>query len=226
MIEVELKYRLPPGVDVVTLLAPLGAHVVGEMAQRDLYFQHPVRDFRQTDEAFRIRCADESNVLTYKGPLLDKVSKTRHETEIAFASGAAARDQMRQMLESLGFTPQPPVVKRRTEYAFSRGGQTVHVCHDRVEGLGEFLELETLAPPDRWEPARDVLLVLATELGLTLSERKSYLQLLSERNWCREYRSETPRHQVGTKITKDSSDAPLREALFRFPGRPRGRSPL
>ncbi|MFT3772291.1 MAG: class IV adenylate cyclase [Minicystis sp.] len=77
MIEVELKYRLADSVDVPKLLAAYGAQVAGERTQRDVYFQHPVRDFRQTDEAFRIRCSDETNVLTYKGPLLDRVSKAR-----------------------------------------------------------------------------------------------------------------------------------------------------
>lgn len=180
MIEVELKYRLADSVDVPKLLAAYGAQVAGERTQRDVYFQHPVRDFRQTDEAFRIRCAGETNVLTYKGPLLDRISKARQETEIGFESGAAARAGMQQMLEQLGFVPRPAVVKRRTEYEFHDQGRTVHACHDRVEGLGEFLELETLAPQDNWEPARDRLLEIAASLGLTASERKSYLQLLAE----------------------------------------------
>ena len=180
MIEVELKYRLPPGIDLVALLAPLAGRVVGSQVQRDIYFQHPARDFRQTDEAFRIRSFGDENILTYKGPLLDRVSKTRVEMEVSFEPGDAGRERMRQILDSLGFVPRPPVVKERLEREAAWEGYVVHLCHDRVEGLGEFFELETLAPHDRWEGARDALLRLAAELGLKEPERRSYLQLLAD----------------------------------------------
>lgn len=186
MIEVELKYCLPPGTDVARLLAPLGGEIVGSQVQRDTYFQHPARDFRQTDEAFRIRSFGDGNVLTYKGPLLDRVSKTRVETEVAIEAGAAGRERMQTILLSLGFSPRPPVVKERLEREAVWEGHTVHLCHDRVEGLGEYLELETLAPQDNWEGARDALLRLAARLGLAEPERRSYLQLLVEASGIKE----------------------------------------
>ena len=182
MIEVELKYRLPPETDVAALIAPLAPRVIHSQVQRDIYFQHPARDFRQTDEAFRIRSFGDENVLTYKGPLLDRVSKTRVETEVSFERGDAGRERMQTILLSLGFDPRPPVVKERLECEAVWVGQTVHLCHDRVEGLGEYLELETLAPRDGWETARDALLRLASRLGLREPERRSYLQLLIETN--------------------------------------------
>ena len=181
MIEVELKYPLPPGTDVAALLAPLAPRVLHSQVQRDIYFQHPARDFRQTDEAFRIRSFGDENIVTYKGPLLDRVSKTRIETEVSFEQGEAGRERMQSILISLGFDPRPPVVKERLEREAHWEGQVIHLCHDRVEGLGEYLELETLAPRDRWENARDTLLRLASVLGLQEPERRSYLQLLADK---------------------------------------------
>jgi adenylate cyclase class 2 len=57
----------------------------------------------------------------------------------------------------------------------------VEVCLDEVEGLGKFAELEILAPASKLEAARNVLLRLSAELGLTASERRSYLELLLEK---------------------------------------------
>ena len=49
---------------------------------------------------------------------------------------------------------------------------------DQVEGLGEFVELETISDVDGHQSARDHLLDLATTMGLVDSERRSYLGLL------------------------------------------------
>lgn len=181
MVEVELKFRLSGDRTIESLVELLNAHRLDCSTQVDTYFQHPARDFRQTDEAFRIRSIDERNVLTYKGPLLDHVSKTREETEIAFAEGPAGRDGLRRILTALGFVPLPPVVKRRTEYEALVDGLLVHLCHDRVDGLGEYVELETLADEDAWPAARDTLLSLGQRLTLGETVRRSYLQLLEER---------------------------------------------
>src|SRR5690606_36038325 len=80
--EVELKFRIdePTGVDA--MLTGLEATQEDLEEHRDTYFSHPARDFAQTDEAFRIRSIGEANRLTYKGPLVDKQTKTRQEVEV------------------------------------------------------------------------------------------------------------------------------------------------
>ena len=180
MIEVELKFRLPEGKTIASLVGEIGGRASETIRQIDVYYQHPVRDFRVTDEAFRIRAVGERNCLTYKGPLLDRVSKTRKEIEIDFAAGDPARRGMEAMLTALGFVPRPAVVKDRTEYEARVDSLDLHLCHDRVEGLGEFVELETLADESRWTAARDALITLAARLGLGESERRSYLAMLLE----------------------------------------------
>jgi len=182
VIEVELKFRLPEGKTIASLVAEIGGRAGETVRQIDVYYQHPARDFHATDEAFRIRAVGERNSLTYKGPLLDRVSKTRKEIEIDFAEGDSARRSMEEMLTSLGFVPRPAVVKDRTEYEGRVDSLDLHLCHDRVEGLGEFVELETLADESRWTVARDALIALAARLGLGESERRSYLVMLLERS--------------------------------------------
>ena len=176
--EVELKYRIDDPAEVTAGLAKLGATAVDVEEHRDTYFNHPAHDFAETDEAFRIRSIGDDNRLTYKGPLLDKQTKTRQEVEVGCESGAAGRDKLQAMLIALGFREVRTVVKRRTPFHLDWRSRAVEATLDDVEGLGTFVELETIAAEDSWESARDELLVLADKLGLQNSERRSYLQLL------------------------------------------------
>jgi adenylate cyclase class IV len=49
-----------------------------------------------------------------------------------------------------------------------------------VEGIGRFAELEVLAPENRREAAERLLAMLASDLGLTAVERRSYLAMVLE----------------------------------------------
>ncbi len=185
--EVELKFPLATSSDVDAVrerIMALGATPSDTVIQRDVYFAHPVRDFAQTDEAFRLRCAGEQNALTYKGPLLDAVTKTRHEIEVSVASGLAAADQIAEMLTLLGFRSVREVLKRRTPYHLAWQGRDWELAIDEVHELGWFLELETLATEVDRDASRESLLALSRELGLGKSERRSYLRLLLERDQC------------------------------------------
>jgi adenylate cyclase class 2 len=180
--EVEAKYPLSdPGL-ICRQLSELGAVPGSPLAQCDVYFSHPVRDFAQTDEAFRLRRVGEHNALTYKGPLIDKQTKTREEIEIPFAPGADAAAQMAEMLRVLGFLAVRSVEKTRQPLHLTWQGRELELALDSVAGLGEFLEIEIQADSAQWESARDDLLALAAALGLQQSERRSYLQMLLERD--------------------------------------------
>lgn len=176
--EVELKFRVDNPSATGAMLAERGAVAHDVQPHRDTYFNHPARDFAETDEAFRIRSIGDDNRLTYKGPLLDKQTKTRQECEVGCEAGEVGLEKLRQMLVALGFREVHTVVKQRTPFHLDWQGLAVEVTIDNVEGLGTFVELETIADEDDWESARDALLELAASLGLEDSERRSYLQLL------------------------------------------------
>jgi len=175
MYEVELKVAADHG-PVRDRLTALDADPLGAVEQTDTYYEHPVRDFAETDEAFRIRretAGGETDArVTYKGPLVEEASKTREEFETGVDDGAT----MERLLEELGFEPFETVEKRRERFA--QDGYTVTL--DEVTGLGEYVEVETAARAV--EPAREGAVDLMTDLGLDPGDqiRTSYLGLLLE----------------------------------------------
>jgi adenylate cyclase class 2 len=175
MYEVELKVEADHD-EVRRRLTALGADPLGTVEQVDTYYEHPVRDFGETDEAFRVRreTDDEGTEtrVTYKGPLVEESSKTREE----FETGVEDGETMERMLEELGFEPFEAVEKRRERFACE--GYTVTL--DTVAGLGEYVEVETEAADI--EPAREGAVALMTDLDLDPGEqvRTSYLGLLLE----------------------------------------------
>jgi adenylate cyclase class 2 len=181
MIEVEIKFRVPDRALIDRLVAHAGLEFGPAQRQRDLYFNHPQRCFRETDEALRIRTTGDENALTYKAPRLDTFTRTRPETEIPFASGPQTADQLRSVLLALGFREIAAVEKQRRTARYSHVGQAVEVTLDEVTGLGQFLEIEMLVEETAWEAARDQIVALATQWEiLDLREPKSYLRMLLE----------------------------------------------
>ena len=183
--EVEMKFPLADADAVTALrqkLAALGAEPAEPLDQRDIYLSHPSRDFAQTDEVFRVRCVGDENLLTYKGPVLDEVAKTRREIEIATAAGLTERDKLLDMLTSLGFRPVRDVVKRREPFFLLWQDRDLEIVLDNVHDIGWFAELEIIAEDSDRDAARDCLFALSQELQLGKSERRSYLRLLLEKD--------------------------------------------
>lgn len=183
--EVELKFPLTDAATVSALrqrIAELGGHPEQPLDQCDLYLAHPSRDFAQTDEVFRLRCVGDDNFLTYKGPLVDQVAKTRREIEVPAASGLAAREQLREMFASLGFREVRAVVKCREPFHLRWRDRDLEVVIDNVRDLGWFAELEIIAEDSERDAARECLLGLSQELQLGQPDRRSYLRLLLEKD--------------------------------------------
>lgn len=175
--EVEIKFAEPDLADLRDRLTRLGAQKREIREQEDRYFNHPGRDFARTDEALRIRQDGSNTEITYKGPKVDANTKTRVEIEIALAEGAS-REQMADILVSLGFRPVLAVKKRREIWHCPRDQRDVEIALDEVSGLGHFVELETAADETTLPAARETLESLAAELGLSRRERRSYLEML------------------------------------------------
>jgi adenylate cyclase class 2 len=181
MLEVEMKFADADHDAVKRRLQKWGARKEGQRQEIDHYFNAPDRDFARTDEALRIRLiGGGSNCVTYKGPKCDAETKTRTEFEIELNRGKRAAEEFMQLLVHLGYRPVEVVRKRRRYYQLRRGRFTLDVCLDQVDGLGEFVELEIRAREDQLDAARTVVLDTAKELGLSRSERRSYLELLLE----------------------------------------------
>jgi adenylate cyclase class 2 len=171
MFEVEIKARA----SVEPLEAELkrrGAVFEKTVTQADVYYNAPHRDFAVTDEAVRLRRQGDRTFLTYKGKKLDAKSKTRKEVEVGVSDFA----KMQDILVSLGFRKTLDVVKERRIYHY-KGAE---VCLDRIEGLGDFVELELQADnPADIARKRDEVIALMRELGVDGELiRESYLEML------------------------------------------------
>lgn len=181
VLEVELKFGVPDHAAIRSRLETLGGVFSPVQTQIDLYFAHPSRNFVQTDEAVRIRSVDDDNILTYKGPKLDRTTKTRREIEAPTGPGAKNREQLIAWLTAVGFTAVREVRKTREPGELIRAGRTVHLALDTVAELGTFLEVELLVQPADLDAARSVLNELAAELALGPPELRGYLDLLMNR---------------------------------------------
>ena len=179
-LEVEMKFAVADRDAVRRQLVALGGRAESRESQVDTYLRHPGRSFAETDEALRVRQIGPRVLVTYKGPKLDRTTKTRTEIELEFAAGANAADVL-QFWQHLSFQPVREVRKERETLLVAWQGRDVHACLDRVVGLGDFLELELSAETEQLEQSRQALKTLAAQLHLGESERRSYLELLLEK---------------------------------------------
>lgn len=182
MFEVEVKFALADDGAVCDLRAKLTAMDIkstGTDRQVDQYFAHPCRDFGQTDEALRLRTSGGRTFITYKGPKIDRQTKTRRELELPLTQDA---DTFGELLMALGFTVAGTVRKTRESGTVAWQGREVHIALDRVHGLGAFVELELSADTEQLNASRTSLMELAAKLRLRDSQTKSYLELQLERS--------------------------------------------
>lgn len=176
--EVEQKFPVADLAAIAAKLAALGAEFSPAREESDRYYAHPARDFAQTDEALRIRRVGPAAQITYKGPKIDALTKTRREIELPLGAGEEVATAWAGLLEAVGFTPAAEVRKLRRTAQVPWQGRSVVASLDEVDGLGTFVELELSADEEGLDAARACIASLAAELDLCASERRSYLELL------------------------------------------------
>jgi adenylate cyclase class 2 len=180
--EVEQKHRVIDKPALIARLRERGCSLEEPIQQSDQYFAHPCRDFAATDEALRIRVVGDESFVTYKGPKLDKTTKTRREIELPLDPADHDGSQFASLLTALGFAPVAAVRKRRSAFRILIDDHKVNGALDDLDGLGSFVELELQANDDTLDAAKQAIAKLASELNLGPSERRSYLNLLLEKN--------------------------------------------
>ncbi len=175
MIEVEVKACVKDPKKVERSIIELGAVPVGIENQADTYYNSSSRDFEKTDEALRMRVHDQKYFLTYKGPKMDNISKTREEYQVEINDV----NSMGSMLSALGFFPVGTVIKKRKNYRMG----DFHISLDDVRNLGNFIEIEIPAKnPRNYEGKVESIFKIIEKLGITREStiRKSYLEMILE----------------------------------------------
>jgi adenylate cyclase, class 2 len=178
MIEIEVKVKVDHP-KVRSVLQNMGANKIGVEKHSDIYFAAPYRDFAKTDEALRIRSVNGESILTYKGPKLDGISKTREELETPVDENNTVK-----ILHALGFSEAGEVHKIREIFRLD-SEKEITICLDDVEGLGEFLEVEIVAENEsELEIARGKLFDLLKQFEASEKDsiRTSYLEMVLEKN--------------------------------------------
>lgn len=149
------------------------------VVEKDIYYNHPCRDFSRTDEALRIRIRKyigqgiRKTVLTYKGSrkVLGEGVKAREEIEVELNNWR----KMNNILLCLGFQRVISFVKERIIYR----KRDVEVTLDHVYGLGRFIEVETRN--------RSIIENIYSSLSECLEPvNKTYLELCLETQKCRD----------------------------------------
>jgi adenylate cyclase class 2 len=181
MVEVEQKFRDADFSRLEDQLRQLGAIEGTRREEADHYFNAPDRDFALTDEALRLRRIGSENFVTYKGPKRDLQTKTRTEIEVPLHKGNESAKDFAELLTHLGYRPVAVVRKIRRPFRLQRDGFTLEVTLDEVAELGRFAEIEIGVQEEQLDAARPVLLQVAKDLGLVQSERRSYLEMLLEK---------------------------------------------
>ncbi len=187
--EVEAKFRI---VDLAALerrIISLGGTFGEPIEENDRFYQHPARDFAATDEGLRIRLRgtgpDRECRITYKGPKIDRKTKTRREIEIPLQ--AERFEEWDRLLQALGFRPAGTVWKRRKICSLSFEGRDFEITIDELPVLadenssGLFSEIETSAESETLESARESLLKFAATLPLGENIRQGYLEMILDR---------------------------------------------
>lgn len=178
MIEVEMKAKIKDKMVAFEKIKELGGVYSHTEKQHDIYFNAPDKDYKETDEALRIREIpdgdDFKRILTYKGPKIDSESKTRKEVEVSIDN----TENMNEILINLGFKPSAIVNKVRRIFQYEEYTITV----DKLNQLGYFMEIEYVVNEDSdIEIIRDNILEIFKKLEITSGfERRSYLELLEE----------------------------------------------
>ena len=183
MIEVEIKLPIPEADNFKAKLLNLGFRESGYLQEHDTYFDNPEGSIRANGQALRVRVTKDpgtgksSAQINFKGKKLDRQTAARQELETGVEDGAVCRE----ILRAIGYVPVVPEVRKERRMLCM---DQVTACLDRVDGLGDFLELEVIV---RKENLREKCLVqmreILQELGLSMDNtvRTSYLSMLMDK---------------------------------------------
>ena len=193
MIEVEIKIKISNPNQVRNKFEENKGIYKISLHHEDIYFNMPkgLRDFKQTDEALRLRKSIEFNkdnpektqkinyFITYKGKKIDKTTKTREELEVKISE----IEEMKNLLKLLGFREVFTVVKERELYEFLFKDVRIEALIDYLPILKQhFVEVELMTESyEDIEKSRKILFQFLENFGIQKEEsiRKSYLELIA-----------------------------------------------
>jgi adenylate cyclase class 2 len=172
MIEVEAKVRINDIEGMEKRITEQGAEYKGTIKQADEYFDFPDMRIFNSGGAFRVRAADGSYRVTYKGVKKDEETTSREEIEIAIESA----EKMIKILENMGLIRLCEIKKKRKVYLLAG----LKISLDEVEGLGCFMEMEGMANSEaEYKEKKKEIFKLLDKLGVPAEDisQRSYMEM-------------------------------------------------
>ena len=169
MREIEIKLKVDNLEELEKKLADKGLVISKEINQHDIVYSR-IDDTHEYTESYegciivRIRNQDGVSILNLKKQLSGEMDNLEYETKVE--DGEA----MHRILLTLGWKPEVEVKKVRKKGKL--GGY--EICLDRVEQLGDFVELEKMTD-DNADPEkiRDELFKELEKFGLTKDQEET-----------------------------------------------------
>ncbi len=165
MREIEIKLKVNNLEELENKLAEAGLIISKEVFQHDVVYTSTNEDYaslegREGYIAIRIRRQDGKNILTLKKQLSHELDNLEYETKVENF------ETMNQILQLLGWKPVVEVKKLRKKGKLGE----FEICLDRVEELGDYLELEKMAD-DSADPVQVSKELFAALAPFGLSEK-------------------------------------------------------
>jgi adenylate cyclase, class 2 len=138
--EIEVRARINDLKGIEKSIVGFGANLVKEKKQIDKYYGE-INLYEKLGYSFlmRVRSEGDENFLTYKGAE-SKIDGVWEEYEFSIDNELMAK----AMLKSMGLDEIIEVKKNRIEYKLD----DLTICLDEIEGLGSFIEIESLDDND------------------------------------------------------------------------------
>lgn len=174
MLEVELKARIEDPGAVEGRVAAF-ARFVKKVDKSDSYWHGPGWRDRRGTRGFRVRSEGDSFVVTFKSKRLEGGFEMNQEREFEISDPAVFDEFVRRI------GCEPYYRKRKVGAAYEYEGMTLEIL--RVEGAGDFLEIERLLATDApaaLEEARAGLKAALAKAGIPESaiEKRTYSELI------------------------------------------------
>lgn len=171
-IELEAKFAVEGHESVRERLKKLGAQFVGRVLETNTIHDRPDEQLRRSGCGLRVRGIEvldgesQPPTLTFKGPIQPGPFKKRQELELPITDA----DDMRRLLEAIGFAEALRFRKRRESWRLDR----CRVELDEVPYLGLFVEIEG--------PGESEVRSAQKSLGLASAKHipRGYVGLLAE----------------------------------------------
>ncbi len=164
MREIEVKARIKNKDEILENLKKIGCVFEDVRKQVDVVYVEKVGDLKTflSNKIFlRIRESNGKFIFTLKSNGENSLTKIEHETEVISKEGIEG------ILETLNYVPA--VTTKKTRYITHYNN--FEICVDNVEGLGDFIEVETITNEGDAEPIQDEMFSFLESLGVKKEDR-------------------------------------------------------